>query len=83
VVSLFVNDILDHCLARLSEEASRIESLLTKTEVWRNEPDRVHHTLAQLCPLLRARSDNASIASDAIDCSLDNMRAMSLRHLRV
>ncbi len=81
MICLSVNDALDLCLARLSEEASRIKSLLTKVEVWMNEPDRVHQTLAQLCPLLRARSDNTSIASDAIDCSLDNIRAM--QHLRL
>ncbi|KAH9965841.1 hypothetical protein BC827DRAFT_1264930 [Russula dissimulans] len=62
--------------ARLSEEASRIETLLTEAESWKNEPGRIHRTLAQLYPILRARSDNASIASDAIDCSLDNIRAM-------
>lgn len=67
--------------ARLSEEASRIESLLTNAEAWKNEPDRVRQTLAQLCTLLRARSENASIASDAMNCSLDNIRAM--RRLRV
>lgn len=61
---------------RLSEEASRIESLLTKADVWKNEPDRIRQTLAQLCTLLRARSENSSIASDAINCSLDNIRAM-------
>jgi len=69
------------CLARLSEETSKIESLLTKAEVWRDEPDRVRHTLAQLYPLLRARSDNALIASDAIDCALDNIGVM--RRLRI
>jgi hypothetical protein len=78
---LSVDDIPDLCSARLSEEASRIESLLTKAEVWKNEHDRVRQTLAQLCTLLRARSENASIASDAINCSLDNIRAM--RRLRV
>jgi len=63
--------------ARLSEEASRIESLVTEAKSWKNgEPDCIHRTLAQLYPILRARSDNASIASDAIDCSLDNIRAM-------
>lgn len=75
-VCLSVDDVPDLCSARLSEEASRIESLLTKAEVWKNEPDRVHQTLAQLCSLLSARSENASIASDTIDCSLDNIRAM-------
>jgi len=67
--------------ARLSQEASRIESLLQEAESWANVPDRVRHTLVQLHPVLRARSENASIASDAIDCSLDNIRAM--RRLRV
>ena len=80
-VRLSVDDVPDLCSARLSEEASRIESLLTKAEVWKNEPDRVHQTLAQLYTLLRARSENASIASDTIDCSLDNIRAM--RHLGI
>lgn len=75
-VRLSVDDVPDLCSARLSEEASRIGSLLTKAEVWKNEPDRVRQTLAQLYTLLRARSENASIASDAIDCSLDNIRAM-------
>jgi len=78
---LSVDDVPDLCSARLSEETSRIESLLTKAEVWKNEPDRVRQTLAQLCTLLRSRSENASIASDAINCSLDNIRAM--RRLRV
>jgi len=78
---LSVDDISDLCSARLSEEASRIESLLIKSEVLKNDPDRVRQMLAQLCTLLRARSENASIASDAIDCSLDNIRAM--RRLRV
>ncbi len=76
IVCLFVSDVLDPCLARLDKEVSRVGSLLTKAEAWKNEPDRVHQTLAQLYPLLRARSDNASMASDAIDCSLGNIRAM-------
>jgi hypothetical protein len=80
-VRLSVDDVPDLCSARLSEEAPKIESLLTKAEVWKNEPDRVRQTLAQLCTLLRARSENASIASDAINCSLDNIQAM--RRLRV
>jgi len=66
--------------ARLSEEASTIESLLTEAELWRNEAERVLLTLAQLYPILQARSDNASIATDAIEYSLDNIRAM--RRLR-
>jgi hypothetical protein len=77
---VLVNDVFNTCLARLEEEASRIRSLLTEADLWRNELDRSLHTLAQLYPILLARSDNASIASDAIDCSLDNIRAM--RRLR-
>ena len=79
--ALSLDDVPDLCSARLSEEAPRIESLLTKAELWKNEPERVHQTLAQLSTLLRTRSENASIASDAINCSLDNIRAM--RRLRV
>jgi hypothetical protein len=79
--ALSLDDVPDLCSARLSEEALRIESLLTNAELWKNEPERVRQTLAQLCTLLRARSENASIASDAINCSLDNIRAM--RRLRV
>ena len=80
MVCLSVYNVFDLCLGRLSEEASRIESLVTKVEVWRNEPDRIHHMLSQLYPLLRSRSENASMALDAIDCSLDNILAM--RRLR-
>lgn len=80
-ICLSVDDASDFRPGRLSEEVPRIEYLLTKAEGWKNEPDRVHQTLAQLCTLLRARSENASIASDAIDCSLEYMRAM--RRLRV
>lgn len=79
--ALSLDDVPNLCSARLSEEAPRIESLLTKAELWKNEPERVHQTLAQLSTLLRARSENASIASDAINCSLDNILAM--RRLRV
>lgn len=71
-----VNNERNTCLARLNEEASRIKSLLTEADSWGNELDRSLYTLAQLHPILLARSDNASIASDAIDCSLDNIRAM-------
>ena len=75
-----MDDVLNICLARLSEEASRIKTLLTEADSWRNEADRTLHNLAQLYPILLARSENASIASDAIECSLDNIRAM--RRLR-
>lgn len=77
---MLMDDVLIFCLARLSEEASRIKTLLTEADSWRNEVDRTLHNLAQLYPILLARSENASIASDAIECSLDNIRAM--RRLR-
>ncbi|KAI9467105.1 hypothetical protein BJY52DRAFT_1236467 [Lactarius psammicola] len=58
----------------LDEEASRVASLLTEVELWNNETGGVHHTLAQLYPVLRARSDNIKIASDIIECSIDSIR---------
>lgn len=73
---LSIDDVRNLCLARLGEEGSRIESLLTEDELWGNESGRVRRTLAQLYPVLHARSENVSIASDAIDCSLDNIRAI-------
>jgi hypothetical protein len=80
MIYVLMDDVLNICLARLSEEASRIKTLLTETDSWRSEVDRTLHNLAQLYPILLARSENASIASDAIECSLDNIRAM--RRLR-
>ena len=77
---MVIDDVLNICLDRLSEEASRIRTLLTEADSWRSGVDRTLHNLAQLHPILLARSENASIASDAIECSLDNIRAM--RRLR-
>jgi hypothetical protein len=77
---VLMSDVLNICLARLNEEGSRIKRLLTSADSWKNEVERTLHNLGQLYPILRARSENASIASDAIEFSLDNMRAM--RRLR-
>ncbi|KAH9179597.1 hypothetical protein EDB89DRAFT_1922174 [Lactarius sanguifluus] len=60
--------------ACLDGEASRVASLLKEVDLWNNETSSVHHTLAQLYPILRARSDNIKIASDIIECSIDSIR---------
>jgi hypothetical protein len=63
-------------LARLGNESMEIGSLLAEIESWSDETKSAHHALAQLDPILRARSENILIASDAIDCSLDNIQTM-------
>ncbi|KAH9060922.1 hypothetical protein EDB87DRAFT_1612827 [Lactarius vividus] len=60
--------------ARLDGEASRVTSLLKEIDLWKSETSSVHHTLAQLYPILRARSDNIKIASDIIEYSIDSLR---------
>jgi hypothetical protein len=67
-------------LARLANESMDIASLLAEIESWNDETKSAHYAMAQLDPILRARSENILIASDAINCSLDNIQTM--RRLR-